>query len=206
MEWLEGVAILFAVVLVVVITAFNDWSKEQQFRKLQAKIEQEQNFTVIRKGITIEIPLADIVVGDIAQGKINSFRRPSPQLGIFLSSLIFSEVKINSTFCSVKYGDLLPTDGIVLQSNDLKIDESSLTGESDLVKKSIDRDPMLLAGTHVMEGSGKMVVTAVGPNSQTGIIFTLLGTTEDSAPESGKPSNSGKYLYSIMNENIQVNF
>lgn len=29
-----------------------------------------------------------------------------------------------------------------------------------------------------MEGSGKMVVTAVGVNSQTGIIFTLLGSTE----------------------------
>lgn len=72
LEWLEGVAILFAVVLVVVITAFNDWSKEQQFRKLQAKIEEEQNFTIIRKGIQIEIPLADIVVGDIAQGLKNS--------------------------------------------------------------------------------------------------------------------------------------
>lgn len=34
---------------------------------------------------------------------------------------------------------------------------------------------LLLAGTHVMEGSGRMVVTAVGVNSQTGIIFTLLG-------------------------------
>lgn len=33
----------------------------------------------------------------------------------------------------------------------------------------------LSSGTHVMEGSGRMVVTAVGVNSQTGIIFTLLG-------------------------------
>lgn len=33
-------------------------------------------------------------------------------------------------------------------------------------------------GTHVMEGSGRMVVTAVGVNSQTGIIFTLLGASE----------------------------
>lgn len=36
-----------------------------------------------------------------------------------------------------------------------------------------------LSGTHVMEGSGKMVVTAVGVNSQTGIIFTLLGASEE---------------------------
>ena len=37
------------------------------------------------------------------------------------------------TTLQVKYGDLLPADGLVLNSNDLKIDESSLTGESDQV-------------------------------------------------------------------------
>ncbi|CAG5958630.1 unnamed protein product [Menidia menidia] len=78
-----------------------------------------------------------------------------------------------------KKGDLLPADGVLIQGNDLKIDESSLTGESDHVKKTLDKDPMLLSGTHVMEGSGKMLVTAVGVNSQTGIIFTLLGAGED---------------------------
>lgn len=43
-------------------------------------------------------------------------------------------------------GDLLPADGILIQGNDLKIDESSLTGESDHVRKSADKDPMLLSG------------------------------------------------------------
>ncbi|KPP69142.1 hypothetical protein Z043_112128, partial [Scleropages formosus] len=140
--WIEGAAILLSVVCVVLVTAFNDWSKEKQFRGLQSRIEQEQKFTVIRCGTVIQIPIAEILVGDIAQ---------------------------------VKYGDLLPADGVLIQGNDLKIDESSLTGESDHVRKSVDKDPMLLSGTHVMEGSGRMVVTAVGVNSQTGIIFTLLG-------------------------------
>lgn len=36
-----------------------------------------------------------------------------------------------------------------------------------------------IAGTHVMEGSGKMIVAAVGVNSQAGIIFTLLGAAVD---------------------------
>ena len=89
-------------------------------------------------------------------------------------------------FSQVKYGDLLPADGIILQSNDLKIDESSLTGESDQVKKGADVDPMLLSGTHVMEGSGKVLVTAVGINSQAGIIFTLLGAVEDEASKEEK--------------------
>uniref|UniRef100_A0A8C9IAW6 P-type Ca(2+) transporter n=1 Tax=Piliocolobus tephrosceles TaxID=591936 RepID=A0A8C9IAW6_9PRIM len=154
--WIEGAAILFSVIIVVLVTAFNDWSKEKQFRGLQNRIEQEQKFSIIRNGQLIQLPVAEIVVGDIAQ---------------------------------VKYGDLLPADGILIQGNDLKIDESSLTGESDHVKKSLDKDPMLLSGTHVMEGSGRMVVTAVGVNSQTGIILTLLGVNED---DEGEKKKKGK--------------
>ncbi|XP_028854467.1 plasma membrane calcium-transporting ATPase 4 isoform X1 [Denticeps clupeoides] len=164
--WIEGAAILFSVIIVVLVTAFNDWSKEKQFRGLQSRIEQEQKFTVIRKGQVIQIPVAEIVVGDIAQ---------------------------------IKYGDLLPADGIMIQGNDLKIDESSLTGESDQVRKSLEKDPMLLSGTHVMEGSGRMVVTAVGLNSQTGIIFTLLGAGGDDeekkvkkGKKQGAPENRNK--------------
>ncbi|XP_057244791.1 plasma membrane calcium-transporting ATPase 2-like, partial [Malurus melanocephalus] len=67
--WIEGAAILFSVIIVVLVTAFNDWSKEKQFRGLQSRIEQEQKFTVIRKGQVIQIPVAEIVVGDIAQIK-----------------------------------------------------------------------------------------------------------------------------------------
>ncbi|CAF4288263.1 unnamed protein product, partial [Rotaria sordida] len=47
--------------------------------------------------------------------------------------------------CEIKYGDALPADGIVVQSNDLKVDESSLTGESDLIKKYESKDPFLLS-------------------------------------------------------------
>lgn len=47
-------------------------------------------------------------------------------------------------------GDLLPADGVLIQGNDLKVDESSLTGESDHVKKTLDKDPMLLSGTSAL--------------------------------------------------------
>ena len=67
--WIEGVAILLSVICVVLVTAFNDWSKEKQFRGLQSRIEQEQKFTVVRGGQVIQIPVAEIVVGDIAQIK-----------------------------------------------------------------------------------------------------------------------------------------
>ena len=59
------------------------------------------------------------------------------------------------------------------------MDEASLTGEADLVKKKVESDPMLLAGTQVMEGGGTMLVTAVGPYSQQGLIFQLMTNKED---------------------------
>jgi len=43
-----------------------------------------------------------------------------------------------------------------------------------------------------MEGSGKMLVTAVGVNSQTGIIFTLLGTAENDDEEEKKKKEKKK--------------
>ncbi|KRX54713.1 Plasma membrane calcium-transporting ATPase 3, partial [Trichinella sp. T9] len=106
--------------------------------------------------------------------------RNGEQTQIFVTDLVVGDI------CMVKYGDLIPTDGIIIQSNDLKVDESSLTGESDFIKKSVDTDPFLLSGTHVMEGSGKVVVTAVGLNSQTGIIMTLLGAAKSVEEEEMK--------------------
>lgn len=160
--WIEGFAIFVAVIIVALVTAVNDYTKEQQFRGLQSKIEGEHTFTVVRNGESTSIFNGDIVVGDI---------------------------------CQLKYGDMIPADGLLVQNNDLKIDESSLTGESDLVKKG-EKDPFILSGTRVMEGSGKMMVTAVGINSRSGQILKLLvaGGKKDQnlpneTPSSAKPSD-----------------
>jgi len=51
-----------------------------------------------------------------------------------------------------------------------------------------------------MEGSGKMVVTAVGLNSQSGIIFGLLGATGEVEEEKPTKKGCNKYiLYICMN-------
>ena len=68
-NWIEGVAILVAVLVVVLVTAFNDWQKERQFRGLQSRIEHEHRFATIRGGEIVQIPVGDIVVGDICQIK-----------------------------------------------------------------------------------------------------------------------------------------
>ena len=72
-----------------------------------------------------------------------------------------------------------------------------------------------------MEGSGRMLVTAVGVNSQTGIIFTLLGAGEPEEEESkekkgekDKTSGCRRYaplphiyfVYSIRSTILSVHF
>jgi len=166
-EWIEGLAILVAVVVVVFVTAFNDWSKEKQFRGLQSKIDSDQKISVIRDGQINDLPIQEILVGDI---------------------------------CQLFYGHIVPADGLVIESNDLKIDESSMTGETDQIKKSVDR-PMLFSGTKVMEGSAKVLVTAVGINSQTGIIMSLLGATDGSDKKENqekKDNNKGNLILDFL--------
>ena len=71
--WIDGLAILVAVAVVVLVTAFNDWSKEKQFRGLQNKIEDEHKFSTIRAGEVEQIPVGDLVVGDICHVKYGKY-------------------------------------------------------------------------------------------------------------------------------------
>ena len=85
----------------------------------------------------------------------------------------------------LKAGDAIPADARIIQSDNLKIDEASLTGESYPVSKNknmlakqvpyADQDNMVFAGTLVAEGVGKAVVTAVGENTEFGKIVELVG-------------------------------
>lgn len=93
--WIEGAAILLSVVCVVLVTAFNDWSKEKQFRGLQSRIEQEQKFQVVRGSQVIQLPVADILVGDIAQIKYGKQLQNAFFYSVEQYSWIFMEFYVN---------------------------------------------------------------------------------------------------------------
>lgn len=72
----------------------------------------------------------------------------------------------------------IPADCILLGPvGELKMDESMLTGESKLVSKR--PGDIILSGTNAVQGSGKMVVIAVGVNSVAGKIRARVYETED---------------------------
>eukprot|EP00047_Mylnosiga_fluctuans_P017411 m.61258 g.61258 ORF g.61258 m.61258 type:complete len:1336 (-) comp7066_c0_seq1:118-4125(-) len=63
--WIEGLAILVAVLIVVMVTAINDKQKDKQFKDLQAKQDSEKVVTVTRMGVQQSINFTDVVVGDL---------------------------------------------------------------------------------------------------------------------------------------------
>lgn len=87
-------------------------------------------------------------------------------------------------------GDLAVADGRLLECHNLMVNESSLTGESDNVKKQTaalgkgqlqpaDQSNMIFSGSLVTGGRGKAVVTATGMNTEIGKIASLMNDTEE---------------------------
>ncbi|KAH7819773.1 P-type ATPase (P-ATPase) Superfamily Protein [Monocercomonoides exilis] len=70
----------------------------------------------------------------------------------------------------VQTGEILPADGLCIESSDIQCNEAPMTGESDLIKKDPTNCPFLLCGCKVQNGMGKMVVVAVGLDTQFGKI------------------------------------
>ena len=54
-EWVEGAAILFAVFIVVLVTATNEWTKDKQFQGLMKKVQTDSRVSVIRNGQSIDL-------------------------------------------------------------------------------------------------------------------------------------------------------
>ncbi len=85
-------------------------------------------------------------------------------------------------------GDMVPADARVLTANDLFINESSLTGESEPAEKMYHALPeaakgvlknMVYMGSTVVSGSATCLVVAVGNSTMIGSIAKQLGTVEE---------------------------
>lgn len=84
--------------------------------------------------------------------------------------------------CRLGVGSQIAADGICLASNDIKVDESGMTGESDEIKKSPTDNPFMIASCLVTTGSGYFVATAVGRNSIYGKILESLQEEDEQTP------------------------
>ncbi|XP_030444050.2 calcium-transporting ATPase 12, plasma membrane-type-like [Syzygium oleosum] len=87
------------------------------------------------------------------------------------------DVVVGDVMC-LKIGDQIPADGLFVYGHSLKVDESSMTGESDHIE--IHREnPFLLSGTKVIDGHGRMMVTSVGMNTAWGEMMSSVSRDLD---------------------------
>ncbi len=80
------------------------------------------------------------------------------------------------------YSRIFAVDGVLIKCSDLKVDESSLTGESVPVSKNCEEKMFMLSGCAVVEGDARYLVTAVGKNSEWGKIMSELDTDRPDTP------------------------
>ncbi len=75
--------------MVVLVTAFNDWSKDKQFRNLQSKLESEHRINVLRDQRIQHVAVRELLVGDVV---LLNYGNVVPADGILLEA---SDLKID---------------------------------------------------------------------------------------------------------------
>lgn len=106
-------------------------------------------------------------------------------------------------------GDIIPADAKLIESVNLMVDESTLTGESIPVSKFHDkvlpedtpvyeRENTVFASTFVTKGFGKAVVYAIGLNTEIGKIYTKLESRKIETPLIRAINNFSKRLIIIL--------
>lgn len=92
----------------------------------------------------------------VTQTKVTAIRDGN-QISIPQEDIVLDDVML------LAVGNQICTDGVILLSEGLEVDESLLTGESDSIKKA--KDSLVMSGSFVVAGSALVKVTAVGENS-----------------------------------------
>ncbi|XP_027166859.1 putative calcium-transporting ATPase 13, plasma membrane-type [Coffea eugenioides] len=104
----------------------------------------------------------------------------------------------------LKIGDQVPADGLFLEGHSLRIDESSMTGESDHLEVNQNQNPFLTSGTKVADGYGQMLVTSVGMNTTWGEMMSSV--SQDSNEKTPLQSRLNKLTSAIGKVGLAVAF
>ncbi|MTD56450.1 cation-translocating P-type ATPase [Amycolatopsis pithecellobii] len=152
-EWGTALLLLVLTVLNAVVGLRQEGKAESAMNALRSLVKATAR--VRRDGAVLELAAEDLVVGDV----------------VLLSA-----------------GDQVPADGRIVDANSLQIDESALTGESVPVAKEArtldgaqaspgDQTNMAFMNTPVTHGTGVMIVTGTGADTEVGKISAMLTAT-----------------------------
>lgn len=163
LDWVEGLAIEIAVVIVVLVTGLNDYRRDKQFVALNAKKDDRQ-VKAIRSGKSVLISVYDVMVGDVLHLESGD---SVPADGILIDG---HGIRCDESSATGESDAMKKTGG---QEVWTRIMEETATSKL---------DPFIISGSKVLEGVGTYLVTSVGVNSSFGQIMMSLQTENEDTP------------------------
>ena len=163
LDWVEGVAIEVAVIVVVLVTGLNDYRREKQFVALNAK-KEDREVKAIRSGKSIMISVFDVMVGDVLHMESGDLM---PADGILIEG---HGIRCDESSTTGESDAMRKTAGSEVWT---RIEEGTATSKL---------DPFIISGSKVLEGVGTYLVTSVGVNSSHGKVMTALQTENEDTP------------------------
>ena len=171
---------IIVIAILVSASTLLEFFEEYRSNKAAEKLKElvATTATVLRNGKEIQIPIKEIVLGDI----------------VILSA-----------------GSMIPADLRVIEAKDLYVGQSSLTGESDAVRKNVnsdismedldnisDLDTICFMGTNVISGTAKCVVIKTADSTYFGKVAHTITTGKPKSSFSKGIENISKLLIRFM--------
>ena len=161
-DWIDGVSIVVAVLVVVLVGSITDYKKEQKFHELNEVQAEGTKYKLIRNGVPEDHISDDLLVGDLIM--------------INYGDIMAADIL------------LIEGNGIKMDESALTGESDAMKKEKyekckELIEKGNTKlpSPLILSGTNCIEGSGKGIVIAVGDHSQKGIIRRTVDNAQESS-------------------------
>ncbi len=146
---------------------------------------------LVDTGILLFVILLNAIVGFLQEYRADTALAQLKKLSVAEAKVVRdgkvtkldAELLVVGDIVELEEGDRVPADCRILQSEDFRVDESALTGESKAVKKydcAVERSGLAerrntaFLSTYCVKGSARCVVVATGMDTEMGRIATLL--------------------------------
>ena len=177
-----------------------------------SKMQGENDYvdSIIIIGIVVFNALMGVIQEAKAEKAIESLKQMTPQIAKVIRNgkkiEINAEELVKGDIIELEAGNFVPADCRILESHNLKIEESSLTGETEpalkdadmICKKDItlgDMKNSAFMASITVNGHGRAVVTEIGMNTKVGQIANMIiEDTEPETPLQKKLGEVGKIL------------
>ena len=161
-DWIDGVSIVIAVLVVVLVGSITDYQKETKFHELNEVQAEGTKYKLIRNGQPEDHISDDLLVGDLIMVNYGD---------IMAADVLLIE------------GNVIKMDESALtgESDAMKKEKYERCKELlDAGEKKLP-SPLILSGTNCIEGSGKGIVIAVGEHSQKGLIRRTVDNAQENS-------------------------